>query len=84
MIKIIKGGNHIMHPKVQLTNKCVICNCSFEFELEDLELSYVRFSDGDVDLKFSIYCPQCQSKDAYDYYKLCDSISSYFKDKQEK
>lgn len=81
MIKIIKSGNHIMQPKIQLATKCILCNCSFEFELEDLKLSYVRFSDNDVDLQFSIHCPQCQTKTTYDYYKLCDSISNWFEGK---
>lgn len=75
MINIITNGNRTSLPKIKFAKTCFSCNCTFEFELEDLELSYALYSDGNADVRFSICCPQCQNKDTYDYFKLCDIIA---------
>lgn len=75
MINIITNGDRTPLPKIKFAKTCISCNCTFEFELEDLELSHVLYYDGDADVRFSISCPQCQDKDTYDYFKLCAIIA---------
>lgn len=75
MINIITNSDRISLPKIKFAKTCFSCNCKFEFELEDLELSYALYHDGDADVRFSISCPQCQDKDTYDYFKLCTIIA---------
>lgn len=80
MINIITNGNRVSLLKIKFAKKCILCNCTFEFELEDLELSCVLYPDGNADVRFSIRCPQCQDKVTYDYFQLCDMISDKKKD----
>ena len=74
MINIITNGNRTPFLKIKFAKTCISCNCTFEFELEDLELSYVLYPDGEADVRFSICCPQCQDKDTCDYFQLYDII----------
>lgn len=82
MIKVIKNGNYQIQPKLHFEKQCCICKCTFQFELNDLTLSYIC-GDDYSDLKFSISCPQCQDQKKYDYYQICNMVYDSWKAHKE-